>query len=391
VSSNAPAAKPVQKDDARVICGQLRAAGYQAFFVGGCVRDLLLGRDPKDFDVATDASPEGVLRLFPEAGLVGAHFGVVLVRGVEVATFRSDAEYSDGRRPDAVRFVSDPKHDAERRDFTINALFLDPFTGQVLDFVGGREDLAARVVRAIGDPAARFEEDHLRLLRAVRFAARLGFSIEPVTFAAIRQMKALVKLVAVERVREELNQILVEGLCGLQLLGETGLLGEILPEVPFTDALRQRFERAEGDPLIVAWAALLLDTAPGAAAEIMKRLRFSIADLDAVVNLMASRGKMREIDAMQVSERKRFLRERWFADALTLHRLCGEAPPVLPQYTELELNPPRLLTGGDLIELGYPQGPLFSRILCELEDAQLEGSVGSREEALDWLRSRFRL
>ncbi len=381
------------EDYARFICGRLRGAGYQAFFVGGCVRDHLLGHLAKDYDVATDASPEGVLQLFPDAGVVGAHFGVVLVREdrwqVEVATFRSDAEYSDGRRPDAVRFVTDPKHDAERRDFTINALFLDPETDRILDFVGGRADLAAGLIRAIGDPEARFEEDRLRLLRAVRFAARLGFQIEPRTFDAIRRMAPLVKLVAVERVREELHRILPEGRRGLDLLQETGLLSELLPEVSYTEEVKQRLDRtAELSPSL-AWAALLLNAPHGTAVTIANRLRFSISEFDGLANLLASRGRVREIEMMSLANRKRLMRDPQFDEYLALHRMCGEPVPDLPRYSDTDLHPARLLTGLDLIDLGYPQGPLYSRILSALEDAQLEGSLGNREEAVRWLRSRF--
>jgi poly(A) polymerase len=381
------------EDYARFICRRLRLNGYEALLVGGCVRDLLLGHRPKDYDIATDASPDGVLRLFPEADRVGAHFGVVLVRDaqfqVEVATFRSDAQYSDGRRPDAVRFVSDPKQDAERRDFTINALFLDPETDLVLDFVGGRADLSARLIRAIGDPAARFEEDHLRLLRAVRFAARLRFDIEPRTFEAIQRMASLVRLVAAERIREEMTRILVEAARGVQLLLQTGLLAQIVPELVWTTELQTRFERAAHLNPIVAWAALLLDLGPSAAADVANRLRFSVRDRDALAGLVRSRSAMREIEQMPVASRKRLMRNPQFADYLTLHQLCGDHEPELPVYTDAELHPPPLLTGLDLIELGYPQGPLYSRILSAVEDAQLEGLLDSREDAVRWIRERF--
>src|SRR5581483_9910804 len=197
------------------IISTLRAVGRQAYLVGGCVRDLLLGCPPKDFDVATDAPPAEILNLFPGSGSVGAHFGVVLVRDadaqVEVATFRSDRDYADGRRPTSVHFESSPREDAIRRDFTINGLMMDPDTREVLDFVGGRADLERRLIRAIGDPEIRFREDHLRLLRAIRFAARLGFEIEPATFQAIRRNHALIRTVSAERVRDELVRLLTEG------------------------------------------------------------------------------------------------------------------------------------------------------------------------------------
>ena len=223
-----PAATPMEPQSlARDIVRTLRAAGHQAWLVGGCVRDLLLGVEPMDYDVSTSAPPERIVGLFPHSGLVGAHFGVVLVhRGsttVEVATFRSDHTYADGRRPDSVRFETDPKQDVLRRDFTINGLMMDPFDGGVLDYVGGREDLERRVVRAIGDPDARFQEDHLRLLRAVRFAARLGFEVEPATLAAMRRNHAAILRVSAERVRDELVRILTEGGArrGFELLDAT--------------------------------------------------------------------------------------------------------------------------------------------------------------------------
>jgi poly(A) polymerase len=383
------------EDYARFIARRLRGAGYDAYFVGGCVRDLLLNRMAKDFDIATDARPEEILGLFPNAGLVGAHFGVVLAREgrwqVEVATFRSDGAYSDGRRPDAVRFVSDPRHDAERRDFTINALFLDPETDRVMDFVGGRADLAARLIRAIGVPEERFQEDHLRLLRAVRFAARLGFTIEPATFEAMRRMAPLILLVAKERVREELDRILTEGAGGLDLLVSTGLLRQLVPEFEYSEAARARFARAHPGELSapLAWAALLLDLTPAIAPDIAKRLRFSQAGADAVERLLANRERLGGVASMKTAERKRFLRDPMFPDHLTLHRLCGGAAPDLPPYTDAELHPKALLNGLDLIALGYPQGPLYSEILSALEDAQLEGELATREQAIAWLKRRF--
>jgi len=231
---------------ARHIVRTLRSAGHQAWLVGGCVRDLLLGVKPKDFDVATSALPERIVELFPHSGLVGAHFGVVLVHRdsacVEVATFRSDHAYADGRRPVSVQFESDPRQDALRRDFTINGLMMDPGDGQVLDYVGGRDDLERRLVRAIGDPDTRFREDHLRLLRAVRFAARLGFEIEGETFESIRRNHAAIRLagehrlphlgVSAERVRDELVRILTEGGArrAFDLLGASGRRADLLPE-----------------------------------------------------------------------------------------------------------------------------------------------------------------
>ena len=239
---------------ARQVIAKLRGAGHQAFLVGGCVRDLLLGVKPKDFDIATDARPDRIMDLFPRSGRVGAHFGVVLVRDVfdqvEVATFRSDHDYLDGRHPEQVRFESDPREDVLRRDFTINGLMMDPDTGRVLDFVDGRGDLARGVIRAIGDPNARFREDHLRLLRGVRFAARFGFEIEPATFDAMRRDHALILKVAMERVREELVRILTEGGArrGFELLDASGMLADLLPEVAAMKGVAQPPEyHPEGD------------------------------------------------------------------------------------------------------------------------------------------------
>jgi hypothetical protein len=246
---------------ARAVIAKLREAGHQAYLVGGSVRDLLLGAKPKDFDVSTDARPERIMELFPQSGQVGAHFGVVLVRDagaqVEVATFRSDHEYADGRRPASVHFESDPREDVLRRDFTINGLMMEAATGEVLDYVGGRADLERRVVRAIGDPDARFREDHLRLLRAVRFAARLGFEIESATFEAMARHHALILKVAAERVREELTRILTEGGArrGFELLDASGMLADLLPEVAAMKGVGQPPEfHPEGD----VWTHTLL-------------------------------------------------------------------------------------------------------------------------------------
>jgi putative nucleotidyltransferase with HDIG domain len=281
---------------ARSIVARLRASGRAAYLVGGCVRDLLIGRVPKDFDVSTSALPGELLRLFPGSGTVGAHFGVVLVHNsdahVEVATFRADLEYRDGRHPEGVRFEPEPREDVLRRDFTINSLLLDPATGEILDFAGGRADLDARIIRAIGDPERRFREDHLRLLRAVRFAARLGFSIEPVTLAAIRSLAPLIRSVSAERVRDELTRILTEGGArrGFELLDATGLLHEVLPEIEAMKGVEQPPQfHPEGDvwthtlimldglhepPIELALGVLLHDVGKPATFRIADRIRF---------------------------------------------------------------------------------------------------------------------
>ncbi|HEY1243072.1 MAG TPA: CCA tRNA nucleotidyltransferase [Bryobacteraceae bacterium] len=420
----------------------LRAARHQAYLVGGCVRDLLLGCPPKDFDVATDAQPPEILTLFPGSGCVGAHFGVVLVRDgdaqVEVATFRSDRDYADGRRPSSVRFETSPREDAVRRDFTINGLMMDPDTDEVLDFVGGRADLDRRLIRAIGDPEVRFREDHLRLLRAIRFAARLKFEIEPATFDAIRRHHALIRTVSAERVRDELVRILTEGGArrGFELLDATGLLDDLLPEVAAMKGVAQPPEfHPEGDvwvhtlllldrldqaSLTLALGALLHDVGKpptfrvaerirfdghveagiDLAGGILDRLRFSRHDTEQVEALIANHMRFKDVPRMKESTLKRFLRLPKFEEHLELHRLdCLASHGQLDNYElvrrkleELpreELKPDPLLTGRDLIAEGYAPGPVFSEILRAVEDAQLEGRLTNREEALALVRQTF--
>ena len=421
---------------------RLRAAGHSAWFVGGCVRDLLLGREPKDYDVATSAPPEEVLRLFPRAGQVGAHFGVVMVHEgsayVEVATFRSDLEYRDGRRPESVRFERDPREDAIRRDFTINALMLDPSTGEVLDFVGGRQDLQARIMRAIGDPERRFREDHLRLLRAVRFAARLGFEIEPATFEAIRALAPAIRRVSAERVRDELARILTEGgpRRGFELLDDAGLLREILPEVAAMKGVEQPPEfHPEGDVWIhtlmmlegmrnpsleLALGVLLHDVGKPAtfriaerirfdghvekgvelARALMGRLKFANSVIESAEGLIANHMKFKDVPRMRESRLKRFIRMPGFEDHMELHRLdCISSHGSLENYDFVrrkqsetppeQLKPNPLITGKDLIAAGYKPGPMFGVVLGEIEDAQLEGAIATRDEAMAMARARL--
>jgi len=432
------------RDLAGRIVALLRERGHQAWLVGGCVRDLLLGREAKDYDVATDARPERLLELFPRAGRVGAHFGVVLVREpgaqVEVATFRSDLAYSDGRRPEAVAFETDPRRDALRRDFTINALLLDPVSGEVLDFTGGRDDLARGVIRAIGDPAARFAEDHLRLLRAVRFAASLRFSVDPGTFEAIRAARALIRSVAAERVRDELTRILTEGGArrGFELLDSCGLLEEILPEVAAMHGVAQPpeyhpegdvwihtlllLEKLENPTATLAWGALLHDAGKPPtfriadrirfdghveagvelARGILTRLRFSGDQCEQILALVANHMRFKDAFRMRPSTLKRFLRLPRFDEHLELHRLdclasngnlethafVGEK---LAEFSREEIRPAPLLGGGDLIAEGYTPGPCFGEILEAVEDAQLEGTLVTRDQALDFVRQRWPL
>jgi len=496
---------------ALAIARRLRDAGHQAFFAGGCVRDLLLGLAPQDFDVATSATPEQIVALFPKTFTVGAHFGVVLVCQtiadesaelddseiatesgapgersrlagvVEVATFRNDGAYSDGRRPDAVRFSTDPREDVLRRDFTINGLLLDPLafdaTGDVasatLDFVHGRDDLAARIIRAIGDPTLRFVEDKLRMLRAVRFAARLDFQIDPATASAIRRHADEIAHVSAERIRDELTRILTEGGArrGFELLFDLGLLAEVLPEAvrmrgvaqppefhpegdvwthtmlmlenlrttetvrvphPFAASSRKGGTQAVSGPsslatptsATLAWAALLHDIGkpatyqppkpaiPGSdekpdrirfnghveagvriSETILARLRFSNDDSAQILALIANHMRFGDVLQMKQSTLKRFLRLPRFDEHLELHRLDAlsshggltcydfarahyEAEPAP------DLRPAPLLTGSDLIAAGYRPSPQFKPMLALAEDAQLEGSITTPEQAL---------
>ena len=420
----------------------LRRRGYQAWLVGGCVRDRLLSIEPKDYDVTTDARPDAVQDLFPGAKLVGAHFGVVLVASagaeVAVATFRSDHAYMDGRHPGEVVYQSDPREDVARRDFTINALLMDPASGHVDDFVGGQQDLADGLIRAIGDPDTRFAEDHLRMLRAVRFAARFGFAIESETMAAIARRRAAIRSTSAERIRDELTRILTEGGArrGFELLGQTGLLDEILPEIAAMKGVAQPPEfHPEGDvwihtllmleglrtpPSTLAWGVLLHDVGKPPtfrvqerirfdghveagvemAGRILARLRFSCGEIAQIESLVANHLRFKDLHHMRESKLKRFLRMDRFDEHLELHRLdCLSSHRNLANYdfavrklaeTPPEtLKPARLFTGHDLIRMGYQPGPAFARILAAVEDAQLELVVRTAEEACDFVRERF--
>ncbi len=423
------------------IVQRLVDAGHDALFAGGCVRDMLRGEEPHDYDVATDARPEEVEALFDRTVSVGRQFGVVIVvlgdDQFEVTTFRAEGGYSDGRHPDEVRYA-DAREDALRRDFTINGLFYNPLADEVIDYVGGEADLQARVIRAIGDPAQRFAEDALRLLRAVRFAARFGYRIEPGTMAALEAYAAAIAQVSGERVRDELGRILTGPNRGdaLELLRATGLLAAILPEVAAMEGCGQPDEfHPEGDVLThtrlcldalsdpsvpLAFATLLHDVGKpptrteadrvrfnqhdrvGAqlARAICRRLRFSTAATEHVVDLVAQHMRFMVVRQMRESRLKRLLRSPHIEDHLELHRVdCLASHGDLGNHEfcrqqlaalgEADIRPPRLLTGDDLIDLGYTPGPLFSQILERVEDAQLEGDVQTRDAALALVRREF--
>ena len=439
------------------ICRTLRSAGYQAYFVGGCVRDILLHREPADYDVATDATPERVEQIFPDSLTVGAKFGVVVVvqepdasddakdasATVEVATFRSDVGYSDGRHPDKVVYSSTPQEDVQRRDFTVNGLLLDPESNEVLDFVGGRADLRAGIIRAIGRPEERFREDKLRMLRAVRFAARFGYAIEAETLRAIQLLAAEIGQVSAERLRDELTKLLTEGAArrGFELLAETRLLPHLLPEIARMQGVQQPPQfHPEGDVWIhtllmleglppgcsptLAWGVLLHDvgkpptfTPPSGpngrirfdrhvevgtrmAEEICERLRFSNVDTVQIASLVANHLKFKDVPQMKRSTLKRFVRLDRFDEHMELHRLdCSSSHRNLENYEFMrrfldetppeEVRPIRLLTGDDLIGLGFRPGPEFREILDAAEDAQLEGSINSHDDAMIWVRKYY--
>lgn len=431
---------------AKSIVGHLRAGGYDAYFAGGCVRDLLLDRIPIDFDVATSAKPDAVLRIFPRTFSVGAHFGVILVADeldgqqivTEVATFRSDGAYSDGRRPESVRFSESAEEDVVRRDFTINGMLFDPQTGSVLDFVGGRADLAAKLVRAIGDATERFDEDKLRMLRGVRFAARFDFEIEARTEAAIKRNATQIHRVSCERIRDELTRMLTEGRArkAFELLDRTGLLKEVLPEIDRLHGVEQPPEfHPEGDvwthtmmmleqlPAGVShtlgWGALLHDVGkpatfqpgPGRirfnghvevgvriAEDICRRMRFSNEESAQILALVENHMRFGDVERMKASTLKRFFRLKDFPEHLALHRMdCLASHGGLDLYNfarsryeeipQEEVRPALLLTGRDLIEAGYKPGPEFKRLLALAEDAQLEGRIRTKEEALALIAS----
>ena len=429
---------------ARGLVGRLRAAGHLAYFAGGCVRDLVRGQTPKDFDIATDARPEDVQKIFSRTYAVGAHFGVIVVLEkdwqFEVATFRSDGIYLDGRHPAQVSFSS-PEEDARRRDFTINGMFFDPPNDAVIDFVGGREDLAAGIVRAIRDPAQRFAEDRLRLLRAVRFATVLEFEIEPVTWSAIVQAAPTIQEISSERIREELMRIFLspERVRGWDLLDGSGLMKAILPEIENLKGCAQPPQfHPEGDvfrhtrlmlellpdevslPLVLSVLFHDIGKPPTASVDeagrirfnghdrigaemteaLMQRLRFSRAEIDATVEAVRQHMVFKDVPNMRIAKLKRFMARPTFADELELHRVdCAGSHGMLDNYEFLQrkreefanepIIPPPLVTGDDLIALGLRPGPHFGEILEAIETQQLEGTLGDRPAALAWVKKKY--
>jgi len=429
---------------AREVAKRLREHGHTAYFAGGCVRDMVRGLAPKDFDIATDAKPDIVQRLFPHTYAVGAHFGVVVVvengLNFEVATFRSDGAYLDHRHPVDVRFSS-PEEDAKRRDFTINGMFFDPEKNEVIDFVGGRADIEAKLIRAIGQPTARFEEDRLRMLRAVRFATVLDYKIDDATWKALVENSVAINDISAERIRDELVKIFLSPnrVRGWDLLDQSGLLRAVLPELDaMKGCLQPEQFHPEGDvfrhtrlmlellpekvsvPLV--FSVLLHDVAKpvtatvdetgrirfnehdriGAAMaeSIMERLRFSRAEIDAAVEMVRQHMVFKDVPKMRVAKLKRFMARPTFEEELELHRVdCASSHRMMDNYEFLlrkreefahePIIPPPLVRGDDLIAMGMKPGPKFGEILEAVETRQLEGALKDREEALEWVKREY--
>lgn len=436
--------KTPMESTARSIAHRLHERGQIAYFAGGCVRDLLRGHTPKDIDVATDARPEVVQKIFPRTYAVGAHFGVIVVLEnefqFEVATFRSDGVYLDGRRPVEVHFAT-AEEDAARRDFTINGMFFDPEKDEVIDFVGGRADLERKLIRAIGDPAQRFSEDRLRMLRAVRFATVLGFEIDSATWDAVRESAPAIKEISAERIREELVKIFLSPNCvrGWDLLDASGLMKMILPELEAMKGCEQPPQfHPEGDvfkhtrimlellpaetslPLVFSVLFHDIGKPPTSTVDdegrirfnghdrigaemteaIMERLRFSRAEIDATVEAVRQHMVFKDVPNMRVAKLKRFMARPTFSDELELHRVdCASSHAMMDNYEFLlkkkeefanePIIPPPLVTGDDLIALGMRPGPKFGEILEAVETLQLEGALKDREEALAWVKAEY--
>ncbi len=431
---------------ARKIVARLQQKGFTAYFAGGCVRDMLRGAAPADYDVATSARPEDVQALFLRTVAVGVQFGVICVvennAEYQVATFRSDGAYIDGRHPDAVTFSS-PQEDAARRDFTINGIFFDPVKNEVIDYVGGRADLEKGLLRAIGNPTARFREDRLRLLRAIRFATTLGFEIEPQTWAALAEQAHDIRGVSAERIREELVRIFVSPnrLRGFDVLDASGLMRVILPEIEALKGCEQPPQfHPEGDVFVhtrrmiellppdtsvpLVFSVLFHDIGKpptfsfdeadqrirfsghdkvGAemTRAVMERLRFSRDEIEATVEAVDQHMVFKDVQRMRVSRLKRFMARPHFEDEMTLHRVdCASSHAMLDNYEFLltkreefanePLIPPPLVTGHDLLARGWKPGPAIGRVLEAVQNRQLEGTLSAREEALDWISAEFR-
>ncbi len=436
-----------QQEKAVFIIKRLREKGYQAHLAGGCVRDYLLGKSPQDYDIATDARPEAIQEIFPKTMAIGTQFGVILVLldgdSFEVATFRHDGPYLDGRRPSHVRFAT-MQEDIQRRDFTINGMMYDPIAGELIDLVGGRGDLARRMVRAIGDPEERFREDRLRMVRAVRFAASLGFMIEEETLRDIRRQAPTIIQISWERIGEEITRILTEGGArrGFELLDETQLLRVLFPEIEAMKGVEQTPDyHPEGDVFVhtlmmleqisnlksqisesLAYGCLLHDVAKpvcvkkegtrvtfyghsekGAemAVEILKRLKRSRAVWERVAYLVKNHLRHTQASKMRLSTLKRFLGEEGVEELLEIARIDALSANGDLQYyhfcrqkmVELkheEIHPEPLLRGRDLIAMGFAPGPLFHKILKEAEEAQLEGELQTKEQAMEWVSGRYK-
>src|SRR5213083_448538 len=441
--SDAVKYSPMEKV-AREVAARLRESGHIAYLAGGCVRDMVRRLTPKDFDIATDATPETVQKLFPRTYAVGAHFGVIIVLEngfqFEVATFRSDEAYIDGRHPSAVHFSS-PEEDAQRRDFTINGMFFDPEKEKLIDFVGGRADIDAKLVRAIGNPAQRFVEDRLRMLRALRFATVLNYQIDQKTWHALATNADSINQISAERIRDELVRIFLSPnrVRGWDLVDSSGLMRAILPELEAMKGVLQPEQfHPEGDvfqhtrlmlqflpekvsvPLV--FSVLLHDVAKPRTAtvdetgrirfsghdrmgaemteKIMRRLRFSGAEIEGTVEMVRQHMVFKDVPKMRVAKLKRFMARPTFDDELELHRVdCEGSHRMLDNYEFLvrkreefanePIIPPPLVRGDDLIALGLKPGPRFGEILDAVETRQLEGNLRTREEALEWVKRQY--
>jgi poly(A) polymerase len=400
--------QPSTHDAALAVVRRLREHGHNALWAGGCVRDMLLGHEPSDIDVATDAPPDRIAGLFRNSRQVGAKFGVVMVRQgphwIETATFRSDIDYRDGRHPEQIVFTT-AQEDAQRRDFTINGLFYDPINEQVIDYVDGRRDLEAGLVRAVGDPGRRFAEDHLRLLRAVRFSARFGFPIEPATAAAIREQAASITRISPERIREELEKMFQDRSRAeaVRQLADLGLLPHLWPQshwpperISSAVAVLSRLP-TEAD-FAFCTAALLHQCSPGEARRITRELRCSNYQIARATWMIEHVDEIHHGQALCLPALKKLIAHRGFDDLIDLHRaicLARELPlddneAVRRRRDALspdEITPPPLVTGQDLLDLGLVPGPRFKQILERLYDEQLDNRLNTRDQALDRMRA----